>query len=80
MEFLEAGHLSEAAHDRFNQRVNDHFEGTRDYIVTRYKTNTGAIPSIGVQMPRTRTCRTRSGNYMAFGCRARASAPTLDDR
>ena len=25
---------------RFNQRVNDHFEGTRDYIVTHYKTNT----------------------------------------
>ena len=40
VEFLEAGDLSEAAHDRFNQRVNDHFEGTRDYIVTHYKTNT----------------------------------------
>lgn len=24
---------------RFNQTVNDHFEGTRDYIVTHYKTN-----------------------------------------
>jgi hypothetical protein len=31
--------LSEAAHDRFNARVNEHFEGTRDYIVTHYKTN-----------------------------------------
>ena len=40
VEFLEAGDLSESAHDRFNQRVNDHFEGTRDYIVTHYKTNT----------------------------------------
>jgi 2-polyprenyl-6-methoxyphenol hydroxylase-like FAD-dependent oxidoreductase len=40
VEFLEQGDLSEAAHDRFNQRVNDHFEGTRDYIVTHYKTNT----------------------------------------
>src|SRR5207248_6901780 len=40
VEFLQAGDLSEAAHDRFNQRVNDHFEGTRDYIVTHYKTNT----------------------------------------
>lgn len=38
--FLEQGDLSEAAHDRFNQGVNDHFEGTRDYIVTHYKTNT----------------------------------------
>ena len=28
------------AHERFNQRVNEHFEGTRDYIVTHYKTNT----------------------------------------
>src|SRR5438552_3316141 len=40
VEFLEVGDLSEAAHERFNQRVNDHFEGTRDYIVTHYKTNT----------------------------------------
>ncbi len=40
VEFLEAGDVSEAAHDRFNQRINDHFEGTRDYIVTHYKTNT----------------------------------------
>jgi tryptophan 6-halogenase len=40
VEFLEVGDLSEAADDRFNQRVNDHFEGTRDYIVTHYKTNT----------------------------------------
>ena len=30
----------DAAHERFNQRVNEHFEGTRDYIVTHYKTNT----------------------------------------
>ena len=27
------------AHARFNQRVNEHFEGIRDYIVTHYKTN-----------------------------------------
>jgi tryptophan 6-halogenase len=40
LEFLEQGDLSEAAHDRFNQKVNEHFEGTRDYIVTHYKTNT----------------------------------------
>lgn len=40
VDFLEAGDISEAAHDRFNQRINDHFEGTRDYIVTHYKTNT----------------------------------------
>ncbi len=40
VEYLEKGDLSEAAHDSFNQRVNDHFEGTRDYIVTHYKTNT----------------------------------------
>ena len=39
VECLEQGDLSEAAHDRFNQRVNEHFEGTRDYIVTHYKTN-----------------------------------------
>jgi len=39
VEFLELGDLSEAAHDRFNTRVNAHFEGTRDYIVTHYKTN-----------------------------------------
>jgi tryptophan 6-halogenase len=40
VEFLERGDLSEEAHERFNERVNAHFEGTRDYIVTHYKTNT----------------------------------------
>jgi tryptophan 6-halogenase len=39
VDFLEQGDLSEAAHDRFNDQVNEHFEGTRDYIVTHYKTN-----------------------------------------
>ena len=37
--FLEAGDLSESAQDRFNQHVNEHLEGTRDYIVTHYKSN-----------------------------------------
>ena len=36
---LESGDLSEAARERFNAGVNEHFEGTRDYIVTHYKTN-----------------------------------------
>jgi 2-polyprenyl-6-methoxyphenol hydroxylase-like FAD-dependent oxidoreductase len=40
VEFLERGDLGEEAHERFNERVNEHFEGTRDYIVTHYKTNT----------------------------------------
>jgi glycine/D-amino acid oxidase-like deaminating enzyme len=40
VELVERGDLSEAAHDRFNAQVNEHFEGTRDYIVTHYKTNT----------------------------------------
>jgi tryptophan 6-halogenase len=39
VEFLELGDLSEAAHEKFNARVNEHFEGTRDYIVTHYKAN-----------------------------------------
>src|SRR6202521_2356424 len=39
VECLEQGDLSEAAQARFNARVNEHFEGTRDYIVTHYKTN-----------------------------------------
>ena len=39
VEFLQSGDFSDAAHDRYNQRVNEHFEGTRDYIVTHYKTN-----------------------------------------
>jgi len=38
-EALLQGDISDAAHDRFNARVNEHFEGTRDYIVTHYKTN-----------------------------------------
>ena len=40
VEYLEKGDLGEAAHERFNAQVNEHFEGTRDYIVTHYKTNT----------------------------------------
>jgi 2-polyprenyl-6-methoxyphenol hydroxylase-like FAD-dependent oxidoreductase len=40
VECLEHGDLSAAAQERFNARVNEHFEGTRDYIVTHYKTNT----------------------------------------
>jgi hypothetical protein len=39
VDFLEQGDLSEAAQARFNAHVNEHFEGTRDYIVTHYKTN-----------------------------------------
>ena len=39
IEFLEAGDVGPAAQERYNQRINDHFEGTRDYIVTHYKTN-----------------------------------------
>jgi hypothetical protein len=40
VECLEAGDLGEKAREKFNQRINDHFEGTRDYIVTHFKTNT----------------------------------------
>jgi hypothetical protein len=36
---LNEGDLGESAHERFNAQVNAHFEGTRDYIVTHYKTN-----------------------------------------
>jgi hypothetical protein len=39
VEALEAGDLSEGARSRYNERLNRHFEGTRDYIVTHYKTN-----------------------------------------
>ena len=38
-DYLDRGDLSEAAQDSFNTQVNAHFEGTRDYIVTHYKTN-----------------------------------------
>jgi hypothetical protein len=40
VEFLERGDLGAQAHELFNRQVNEHFEGTRDYIVTHYKTNT----------------------------------------
>jgi len=39
IEAVEAGDMGEGARDRFNAKVNEHFEGTRDYIVTHYKTN-----------------------------------------
>ncbi len=38
-ELLDRDDLGEAARAAFNRRVNEHFEGTRDYIVTHYKTN-----------------------------------------
>jgi len=41
-EFLEQGDLSPAAHERFNQQINALYDGTRDYVVTHYKTNTRA--------------------------------------
>src|ERR1700674_183518 len=40
VELLEQADLGEQAHERFNRGVNQHFEVTRDYIVTHYKTNT----------------------------------------
>lgn len=36
---LVRGDLGEAARAQFNRQVNEHFEGTRDYIVTHFKTN-----------------------------------------
>jgi len=39
LEHLERGDLTDAAREQFNKRVNDNFEGTRDYIVTHFKTN-----------------------------------------
>ncbi|HUP28889.1 MAG TPA: tryptophan 7-halogenase, partial [Usitatibacter sp.] len=39
VEVLQAGDLSEGARRQFNDRLNAHFEGTRDYIVSHYKTN-----------------------------------------
>ena len=40
VEHIAGGDMSEKNKDAFNERVNEHFEGTRDYIVTHYKTNT----------------------------------------
>lgn len=40
VEYLERGDLGEAAHESFNQQMKEYFEGTRDYIVTHFKTNT----------------------------------------
>jgi hypothetical protein len=39
VDLLETGDLSESARELFNSTINEHFEGTRDYIVTHYKTN-----------------------------------------
>ena len=36
---IEEGDMGDAVRDRFNAKVNQQFEGTRDYIVTHYKTN-----------------------------------------
>ncbi len=37
--YLETGDVGERAQNAFNEWVNGTFEGTRDYIVTHYKTN-----------------------------------------
>jgi len=37
---VEGGDMGEAVRTRYNAKINEHFEGTRDYIVTHYKTNT----------------------------------------
>lgn len=37
--FLQEGDIGEHTQQRFNTLTNEHFEGTRDYIVTHYKTN-----------------------------------------
>src|SRR5260221_4566668 len=36
VEFVEAGDVGERAQGKFNQKLNAHFEGTRDYIVTHF--------------------------------------------
>jgi 2-polyprenyl-6-methoxyphenol hydroxylase-like FAD-dependent oxidoreductase len=40
IEVLQGGDFGEKTRAAFNERLNTHFEGTRDYIVTHYKTNT----------------------------------------
>ncbi|MFA6232012.1 MAG: tryptophan 7-halogenase [Rhodanobacter sp.] len=40
VEALEKGDLGEAVQADFNEALNGQFEGTRDYIVTHYKTHT----------------------------------------
>ncbi|HTS85817.1 MAG TPA: tryptophan halogenase family protein [Usitatibacter sp.] len=40
VDLVEQGDMGEKAQEKFNAKVNEHFEGTRDYIVTHYKTNT----------------------------------------
>jgi 2-polyprenyl-6-methoxyphenol hydroxylase-like FAD-dependent oxidoreductase len=40
VEHIAGGDMSEKNKDAFNERLNRQFEGTRDYIVTHYKTNT----------------------------------------
>jgi 2-polyprenyl-6-methoxyphenol hydroxylase-like FAD-dependent oxidoreductase len=39
-EILEKGDLGPEAHARFNSFISELYEGTRDYIVTHYRTNT----------------------------------------
>ncbi|MBV8666412.1 MAG: tryptophan 7-halogenase [Burkholderiaceae bacterium] len=39
VEYFEAGDMSEAAREKYNRQINDAFEGTRDFIVTHYKTS-----------------------------------------
>jgi tryptophan 6-halogenase len=75
VEVLEAGDLGDAAHERFNQRIND-ISKARAITSSRISSRIRAgIPTTGARTPTIRTCRTRCCNSTACGCPAKASPP-----
>ena len=72
--------MGEPAHERFNQRVNEHFEGTRDYIVTHYKTNTRTDTDYWRANAANPNLSDAAGAVLAVDVAARASSPTWRSR
>ena len=61
VEALEEGDLGEAARERFNERVNDHFEARATTSSRTTRPTPGPTPSTGAPTPRTCTCRIAEG-------------------
>ena len=69
------GRSRRAARAAFNERVNAQFEGTRDYIVTHYKTNTRTDTDVLACQRGQRALSDPLRELLGTGCRAVPSCP-----
>ncbi len=70
--------MGEKAQEKFNAKVNEHFEGTRDYIVTHFKTNTRKDTDYWrANADNTNVSEAPAGASTPPGCRAGNIAPAV---